>query len=367
MADKRPIVRIEQPTANKVTVFALAAVAVFVAMAFISRIDAVLFQAGLALFAIATCVYAYRAIGLSAVADESGITVTNLRHTTRHRWPDVDVLAVEPVPRGPGMGIVVRRKDGTSVPVEASWGAWFEGKQGAANTVRCESIVASIAAMRDAPATSEPEPEPEPSADPLSVRPLTPPDASEAASVLTVAWKETYGELLSHQALYERDPDEDAATMVELSDGSIPMSGGFVVERDGAIVGLSVFGPADPRRQDLEGYVELFMLYLLQSESESRASTRLMVRTYRAIRATGARGVVAHVHAGQRTLTRRLEALGIKRADGTTEQNWYGLPVKVVEFRRAFTSPSVSAVPHPESVGATSAFSADMTDAAQHE
>ncbi|MGI9529446.1 MAG: hypothetical protein ACR2NG_07015 [Acidimicrobiia bacterium] len=365
MADKRRTVRIEQPTANKVTVFALAAVAVFVAMAFISRIDAALFQAGLALVAIAICVYAYRAIGLSAIADESGITVTNLRHTTRHRWPDVDALAVGPVPRGPGTGIAVQRKDGTSVPVEASWGAWFEGKHGAANTVRCESIVASIAAMRDAPAAPAPEPEPESPADPLSVRPMTPADAPEAAAVLAVGWRETYGELLTHQALYERDADEDAATLVELSDGSIPMSGGFVVERDGDIVGLSVFGPADPRRQDLEGYVELFMLYLLQSESESRASTRLMVRTYRAIRATGAGGAVAHVHAGQRTLTRRLEALGIKRADGTTEQNWYGLPVKVVEFRRAFTYTPTPDMPQPESVSAASAIAADAKDHVQ--
>ena len=341
MAEARRTVKIEQPTANKVTVFALAAVAVFVAMAFISRIDAALFQAGLALFAIATCVYAYRAIGLSAVADERGIAVTNLRRTTRHRWPDVDVLSVEPVPRGPGTGIVVQLTDGTSVPVEASWGAWFEGKQGAANTVRCEGIVESIAAMRHAP-VAQPEPEPEPPSDPLSVRPLMPADTPAAAEALSVAWKETYGELLSHQALYERDVDEDTAMLVELSDGSIPMAGGMVVERDGRIVGFSVFGPADPRRPDLEGYVELFMLYVLQSERDTRASTRLTVRTLHAIRATGAGGVVAHVHAGQRALTRRIESLGIQRSEGTTERNWYGLPVKVVEYRRTFESVAAS-------------------------
>lgn len=338
MADGRSrSVTIDQPTANKVIVFALAGGAVFVAMAFISKIDAVLFQAGLAVFALAVCVYAYRAVRMSAVADRAGITVTNLRHTTHHRWSDVNVLSVEPVLRGPGTGIVVLLADGTSVPVEASWGAWFEGKQGAANTLRCERIVETIATMRNAPLNpTEPEPEPEPPSDPLSVRHLTPADASKAAAMLTTAWRETYGELLSHQALYERDVEEDTNMLVELVNGSIPMSGGLVVEREGEIVGLSVFGPGDPRQPDLEGLVELYMLFVLDSERGSRASTRLTVRTFYALREAGAGGVVAHIHAGQRSLTRRIEALGIERHEGTTEQNWYGLPVKVVEYRKAF-------------------------------
>lgn len=345
---KRRQVRIEQPTANKITMFALAGTAVFVALVFISRIDAALFQAGLAVFGIAACVYAYRAIQIEAVADGTGISVTNLRGSGRHRWSDIDALTIGPVARGPGTGITIQLVDGSSVPVEASWGAWYEGKKAAANTLRCELIVSAIETMRLAPETSTaPAPVVEEMTDPVVVRPMTPEDAGEAASVLKQAWTETYGDILTRQALYERDSAEDTAMLSELTDGSIPLSGGMVVERNGEMVGLSVFGPVASREPETEGFVELYLIFVLDSERTSRAGTRLSVRTLHAIRAAGAAGAVAHIHTGQRTLTRRLEALGIDRHGDTTEQNWYGLPVKVAEYRRPFTSvPMPSADPN---------------------
>jgi len=338
MADNRNrTVTIDQPTANKVTVFALAGGAVFVAMTFMSKIDAALFQAGLAAFAIAVCAYAYRSIRVSAVADRDGITVTNLRHTTRHGWADVDTLAVGPVPRGPGTGLWIFLTDETTVPIEASWGAWFEGKRGAANTARCERIRVAIEVMRSAPdAPPTPEPVVEPATDPIAVRHMTPEDASVVAEVLKKAWTETYGELLSHQALYERDLEEDSAMLVELTNGSIPMSGGLVVEYQGEVVGLSVYGPATSRAPALEDYVELYMLYVLDSARANGSGTRLTVRTMFTLRATGAKGVVAHVHVGQRGLTRKIEAIGIAPFDDVGEQIWYGLPVKVKEYHKAF-------------------------------
>lgn len=338
MADaRRASVTIDQPTANKATVFALAGGAAFVAMVFISKIDAALFQAGLAIFALAACVYAYRAIAVSAVADRDGITVTNLRHTTRHRWSDVEVMSVGPVPRGPGNGVWVNLTNGTSVPVEASWGAWFEGKRGAANTARCERVRVAIDTMRAAPrAAPSPEPTTEPPPDPISIRCMTPEDAQIAAEVLKTAWTETYGDLLSHQALYERDVEEDSNMLIELTNGSIPAAGGLIAEHEGEVVGLSVFGPANSRDPDLEDHVELYMLYVLDSERTSHVGTRLTVRTMYALRSAGAQGVVAHVHAGHRRLTRRIEALGIERHGEVAEQNWYGLPVKVIEYRKAF-------------------------------
>ena len=340
MADgKRASMTIDQPTANKVTVFALAGGTAFVAMVFISKIDATLFQAGLAIFALAACVYAYRAIRVTAVADRDGITVTNLRHTTHHRWSDVDVLSVGSVPRGPGNGIWVNLMDETSLPIEASWGAWFEGKRSAANTARCERIRVAIDAMRAAPrAAPSPEPNTEPPTDPIAIRPMTPQDAPVVAGVLKTAWTETYGELLSHQALYERDVEEDSSMLIELTNGSIPMAGGLVAEYRGEVVGLSVFGPATSRAPALEDYVELYMLYVLDSARASRVGTRLTLRTMLALRSTGAMGIVAHVHAGHRILTRRIEAMGIERSGETGEQNWYGLPVKVNEYRNAFDS-----------------------------
>lgn len=344
MADtRRRMVTIDQPTANKVTVFALAGGAVFVAMTFMTKIDAALFQAGLAVFAVATCVYAYRSIRVAAVADRDGITVTNLRHSIRHRWHEVEALGVGPVPKGPGTGMTVHLTDGTSVPIEASWGAWFEGKRGAGNAARCERIRVAIEAMRSAPDTPpSPEPLAEPPSDPIHVRPMTPEDAPVVAEVLKKAWTETYGDLLSHRALYDRDVEEDTAMLVELTNGSIPTAGGLVAELRGEVVGLSVYGPAPSREPSLEGYVEAYMLYVLDSARASRIGTRLTVRTVYALRSTGARGVVAHVHAGYRHLTRRLEAMGIERSGEIGEQNWYGLPVKVVEYRKAFGAIPVS-------------------------
>ena len=333
-APDRPVT-IDQPVVNKFTVLGLASVAAFIAAVFASNVDATLFQLALVAFAVACGFYAYRAIQVSAVADRQGITVTNLRRQTHHPWSSVDVLSVGPVPRGPGTGIAVDLADGTSVPVEASWGAWYEGKQAAGNTARCEAFVTAIAAMRVAPTSDGSEPE-EPMVDRIVVRPMEPDDAPTAAAFLRSAWRRTYGELLTNSAMYDRDVDEDTRMLTELLSDDIPRSGGLVALRNDEIVGVSVFGPPARQPLELEDCVEIYLLYADDEHPEDRVGARLTIRTLYAIRATGARGVVGHVHAGYRDLRRTIETRGMEPAGDVTEQNWYGLPVNVVRYQRAF-------------------------------
>ena len=333
-APDRPVT-IDQPVVNKFTVLGLASVAAFIAAVFASNVDAALFQLALIAFAIGCGFYAYRAIQVSAEADRQGITVTNLRRRTRHPWSTVDALTVGPVPRGPGMGISVDLVDGTSVPVEASWGAWYEGKQAAGNRVRCEAFVTAIAAMREAPASVASDTD-EAAPERLLVRPMETGDAPAAAEFLREAWRRTYGELLTNSAMYDRDVDEDARMLTELVGGDIPRGGGLVAVHGDDIVGVSVFGPPASQPPELEGCVELYLLYADDDEPMDRVGTRLTIRTMYAIRATGAHGVLGHVHAGYRNLRRSIEARGTEPAGDVVEQNWYGLPVNVVRYQRAF-------------------------------
>lgn len=329
MATTRPrsTVRIEQPTSNKVVTLVIGGTAAFLVLILVSAIDARGFQIALVAFLAAVLFYAYRSMNIVAKADRDRIDIQNL---TSHRvvaWSDVDVLAVAETKSGPGTGLEVRMRDGTTVAVEASWGAWFQGKQHASTTRRCEELIVAIEAMR----AGVPEPEePSEAVDPIRVRPTRSEDVETVAAVIDAARRETYEDILPGQ-IFERDGrDADALSAIVADDSR--GSGSLLVERDGTVVGASVFGPASG--DDLEGFVEIYMIYVRSAEIGTASATRLTLATHRIIRQNGAAGIVGQVYVGNRRFRSQVERLGITRVGEPVEQIWYGLPVKVVEYRR---------------------------------
>ena len=108
-------------------------------------------------------------------------------------------------------------------------------------------------------------------------------------------------------------------------------AGSLVVERDGEVVGASVFGPIDPVVTG--GFTEIYMLYVRADEVGSGAGRRLVLRTFGTIRESGASGIVGHVYVNNRRLRAQLDRMDIAHKGDVHEQVWYGLPVKVVEYR----------------------------------
>ncbi len=327
------IVRIEQPTVNKVTVFLVAGAAVFVTLVLITRIEAAGFRLLLVAFLAGVLLYAYRSIEISAVADADGIEVRNLLRHRRLAWSEVASLTVGDAGKTAGTGIVVEAADGSTMPVEASWGAWHEGKGSGANARRCEEILRAIDGLRTH--RGDESPDRAIVVDPIRVRPATPEDVAATVATIATARRETYDEILPGRVFDGADLEQDAEMLREIIDGAIPGAGCLVVERDGEIVGTSVFGPT--RADGLDGYVEVYMIYVLAGEIGRGAGRRLVVRTVAAIRSSGARGIVGHVYVGNRALRDRLEAHGTAPHGDTQEQIWYGLPIKVVEYRLPFS------------------------------
>ena len=328
-------VRVEQPTANKVTVFLVAAVAGFLTLVLLTKIDAAGFKMGLVVFLASVLLYAYRAIQVVAVADEDGIDVRNLVHRRRFRWSDIDVISVGKVAKGHGTGITVETIDEATMPIEASWGPWYQGKVSDANSLRCERIIEQIEAKRSHDSDIERDHD-DPPVEPIVVRRTELDDVDAAAQTIDAAWRETYDNIVPGHIFNDRDPQDDAVMLRELVDGSIPGAGSLVVEREGEIVGASVFGPSNV--EGLEGFTEIYMLYVRADEIGGRASRRLVVRTFGEIRASGARGIVGHVHVNNRPLRSRVEQMGIRPYGKPQEQIWYGLPMRVVEYRMSLVS-----------------------------
>lgn len=331
MAANRPAtVRIEQPTANKIVVFSLAGLAGFLSLMFLSNIGGGVFTVLLIVFLLGVIAYSFRAIQMVAIADHDGIEVRNLVRTHRLSWEEIDVLSVGKTGKGPGTGISVDLLDGTSVPIEASWGAWYQGKVSDLNTVRCERFIAKVAAMRNHdPALDEPDAPVW--IDPIVVRPTTADDVDAVADTIDAAWRETFSEILPMSTLSGRDPRADAEMLRDLLGGSITGTGSLLVERSGEIVGASVFGPTNA--DGLDGFVEIYMLYVRASEIGKGSGRRLVSRTYSAIRSLDARGIVGHVYVNNRRFRSQVKRLGIEPYGDSQEQIWYGLPVQVVEFR----------------------------------
>ncbi|MCL1598451.1 MAG: hypothetical protein M3094_04660, partial [Actinomycetia bacterium] len=117
----------------------------------------------------------------------------------------------------------------------------------------------------------------------------------------------------------------------DLLAGAIPGAGSLVVERDGEIVGASVFGPTQV--DGLEGFMEIYMLYVRAGEIGGTASRRLVLRTLGSIRGSGFRGIVGHVYVNNLPFRSQIEKLGIQPHGKPQEQIWYGLPIRVVEYR----------------------------------
>lgn len=146
-ADTQNVI-IEPPTTNKVMAFAIAASAAFIALVFVTNVDAALFQLGMLAAAAVAGLYAYRTARTRAVARRDGISIHNLRRTTESRWVDVDHLAVVQLDNSQGTGIDVVLTTGERIPVEASWGSWYNPSRAEANTKRCEDFLKEVGGLR---------------------------------------------------------------------------------------------------------------------------------------------------------------------------------------------------------------------------
>lgn len=311
-------------------VFLIAGLAGYLTLLFLSKIDAGAFTALPLAFLAVVFIYAYRAIQVVAIADTDGIDVRNLVRRRRLGWSEIDVLSIGKIGKGSGIGIAVELVDGSAMPVEASWGPWYQGKAGAENTVRCERFIERIDTMR----ARDPDPDESggPSTvDPYVVRPSLVDDADVVAEMINAAWRETYAGILPEQTIHGRDPSDDAAMLRRLLDGSVPGAGSLLVERSGEVVGASMFGPSQV--EGLDGFTEVYMIYVRSSEIGGGAGRRLVMRTFVAIRDLGARGIVGHVYVRNRPFRDQVERMGIEPYGDPQEQIWYGLPVRVVEYR----------------------------------
>jgi len=316
-----------------VIVFAFASLSGFLTLFFITADVGRGFKMVLIVFLVGILFYAYRSNQVVAIADDDGIEVRNLMRRRRIPWSKIDVLSVGRTGSGPGTGIKVELLDGSSSNIESSWGPWYQGKVSKENTVRCEGLIDRINTMR----ASEPDldvPDEPVEIDPLLVRRTELDDAPAAAETIDAAWRETFKDILPMQTLQGRDPSEDAEMLRELLQADAPGSGSFVVERSGEIVGASVFGPTGG--DGLDGFSEIYMLYVRADEIGRGAGRRLAIRTLGAIRASGAKGVVGHVYVNNRRFRTQMKRLGLAPHGDTQEQIWYGLPVRVVEYRRRF-------------------------------
>jgi len=124
---RSPVVRVEQPTVNKVTVFLVAGLAIFITLVLWSKTEAGVFTVLLLVFIVAVVMYAYRSSRIVAVPDVVGIDVRNLVLQRYFDWPEVDALSV-----GKGVtGVTVEAVDGSTMPIEASWGPWYQGRRSA--------------------------------------------------------------------------------------------------------------------------------------------------------------------------------------------------------------------------------------------
>lgn len=332
-AKRKPSVKIEQPSANKITAFALGGLAGFLTLLLLAKIQAAGFTLFILAFLVAVFVYVYRAVRVEATATPDGILVQNLIRRTYFDWSEVDALAVVPTKSGSGTGITVELVNGSMVPVEASWGPWYQGKMSVETTKRCERLIEDIRLIRCYDPEAE-DLEPVALLDPIAVRLATEEDASLIAGIFDAAWTETYSEILPGSELFDRKSSDDVQMLRELLDGSIPGAGAVVVEREGDVVGASVFAPTTAK--GVEGFMEIFMLYVRADELGKGPGRRLVLRSFNQIRASGVLGIVGNVYVSNRTLRKQIERIGSATRGDTHEQVWYGVPVKVIEYRVTF-------------------------------
>ncbi|MCL1600927.1 MAG: hypothetical protein M3112_05255 [Actinomycetia bacterium] len=334
MAEIRtPSVKIEQPPTNKATAIAIAVVAGFFGVVFLTQINAGVFNLMLIMLLAGVLLFAYKAIQVIAIADAEGIEVRNLIRRARIPWTKIDTLTVGAAGSENALGITIDLKDRSTMAIEASSGPWYHKTLSDETVARCEEFVERIDKLRRNAANAAEQANLDAAAS-LTVRATVVQDADGVAETINDAWHETYAEILPGYKGFERDPADDADMLRELLDGSIEGAGSFVVERSGTIVGASVFGPT--HGEGIDGYVEIFMLYVRADEIGGDASRCLVLRTFGAIRASGAAGIVGHVQVDNRRFRSQIERMGIDPHGEPMEQIWHGLPVRVVEYRLAF-------------------------------
>jgi hypothetical protein len=329
---RTPSVKIEQPLVNKATAFTIAAVSGFFAVVFLTQINAGVFNLVLIIVLAGVLLFAYKAIQVIAIADAEGIEVRNLIRRARIPWTRIDALTVGAAGSENALGITLDLKDGSTMPIEASSGPWYQKTLSAGTVARCEQFVERIDKMRRSAANAAEQASLDAAAA-LTVRPTVVQDADVVAETINDAWRETYAEILPGYKGFERNPADDADMLRELLDGSIEGAGSFVVERSGTIVGASVFGPT--YGEGVDGYIEIFMLYVRAEEIGGEAGRRLVLKTFGAIRASGAAGIVGHVQVDNRRFRSQIARMGIDPHGEPMEQIWHGLPVRVVEYRLA--------------------------------
>jgi len=330
---RTPSVKMEQPLVNKVTAFTIAGVSGFFAVVFLTAIDAGAFNLILIVLLAGVLAFAYKAIQVMARADANGIEVRNLVRKTHLSWSRINTLTIGVAGSENALGITIELADGSTMPIEASSGPWYQKTLSAGTVARCEQFVERIDKMRRKAANAAEHAILEEAAS-LTVRATVVQDADVVAETINDAWRETYAEILPGYKGFERDPADDADMLRELLDGSMEGAGSFVVERSGTIVGASVFGPT--HGEGVEGYVEIFMLYVRADDIGGETGRRLVLRTFGAIRTSGAAGIVGHVQVDNRRFRNQIERMGIDPHGEPKEQIWHGLPVKVVEYRLAF-------------------------------
>jgi hypothetical protein len=327
---RTPSVKIEQPKANKATAIMVAGVSGFLGFVLLTKIDAA--GANLVLIAVlaSVLVLSYKAIQVVAVANVEGIEVRNLIRSAHLKWVDIAALTVGTVGKGSGMGITVNLDDGSTLEIEASFGPWYQTSPSAETEARCARFVERIDEIRRNAANAEERVRLEAS-DALKVRASSAADVDTVAKTLDAAWHETYADILPGYRGFERSPAEDAEVLRELLDGTIYGAGSLLVERSGTIVGASVFGPT--HGEDVDGFTEVYMLYVRADEIGGGAGRLLVLRTFGAIRASGSRGIIGHVQVNNARFRNQIEAMGIQQHGEADEQIWHGFPVSVVEYR----------------------------------
>lgn len=110
----------------------------------------------------------------------------------------------------------------------------------------------------------------------FTVRPARVEDAAAMARMHMQSWQETYRGLMSNHVL--DDPGLVAARerfwTTVLSDERYRASRAVLAERDGAVIGVALAGPAeDP---ESAGITHLYVLYVLAAEHGSGAGTALL-------------------------------------------------------------------------------------------
>ena len=143
------MVRIDQSVANKLTIGAFVAVAAYVLLLLITRLDGGPLRALMVMTLFAILLYAYRVFRTAAIADERGVVVRNLLGNRSVSWGEVRSISAGPSPKGENIGVNLMLADGTILPVEASWGPWYQGrgKPDSEHAQQCEAWADELRAV----------------------------------------------------------------------------------------------------------------------------------------------------------------------------------------------------------------------------